>query len=871
MGADLLLLMVLCVVLLVLLYLAFFRLLQALGSEAGEHRPQHYAHQRLPPHVPPTQQEAHRPTSQRPAPQVPSQRDGPAGDLSNPSLTAASSAHNPSQRKRPDFLPTSASQACEETERVDMATSPLASPHGVVSGCRETFSRGPSSSSLKEYLHRDSASAGGASRHSNKPYIVRQTPYYNTSTQTDVQSYTDTRGRLCNVEIQVGEVSSQTSPKVEFEEKSIQARMSHEFQPHELDSPSPKKMQAKDKRNFFQYPFEGMQSIQAKYATDMDTSTSSQPPDVFSGFSSGDQASIMRKLSEEFYGGSKMGLLGEKRHSSASSQEHSPKPVDASSMSVFSGTMSQAESYSSVIIHPSESAGPFGRDDFGSQSSIADSRQDLSSLASSSRTSLRDSGPRGRNSLEFFPRTATRPLQESRKFNSLSSISHHQRERSAPVIGRHSEHSQESRLQSQDALPVDTRSHRSGSHREASSASEASPPKSPPSEAGVRSSGQVAAQLESVQPGSRSAFAASHHARMESSDSVFSEPSSLDHRERSGSGAGRGSGADSGAAQSATRGPAMEVLSRKLSMKKAYGIYDEGDRPLHSPTKDPKSGGAASSDQGSRSRGSYSDNKQLGQIQEEADSSPKSRDTESERLASESRQILDSWRNDLEKRTGRTQRAPPEPVPVYRSHDSSSRPQRGFDGSIDSGVGSEISSRTDSQLAPSESFLAIEKASGAELKKLQQQAVLNFVQRKTGRPSLSSASAEHSPESSLYESIDTPRTPHSPTSETVSDLISKTNETLAKRDSIRRSGSTSSRASSSDYVDMNRPDRSRKETEWSRLRSSGSFHYASNRSSLCSDNTYEDISVFATLTPRDSTQEVPKDAEVGILLSLICN
>ena len=728
-------------------------------------------------------------------------------------------------------------------------------------------------------------------RQSHKPFIVKQTPYYNTSTQTDVQSYavkmSDPRTQLCNVEIQVGEVSSQTSPnQVEREEKSIQARMSREFQPSELDHSSPKKLSPADKRNYFNYPFEGMQSIQAKYATDEDSAMSSEPSDVFTPMPSGDQASLMRKLSEEFYGSNKLGLMGDKRHSSASSQEHSPKPLDCSS--VYSGTMSQAESYSSVVIHPSESAGPFGRDDFGSQSSITDSRHDLS-FVSSSRSSLRDTAPRGRNSLEFFPRAASRPLLESKKFNSLSAISH-QRESSAPALSRFSAQSQDSLPHSQDALSVDTRWRSSGSsYRSSSSTSETSSPSQPVSSPDARTStsSHFSSQGESAsgssQSGSRSTYAVQRHARVESADSVFSEHSSSSQRERgSGGGVAKATSVDSGLGRGGGRTGAVEMVGRKPSMKKAYGIYDENDRLLSSPTKDSKAGVASSSfDTGGRTRGSYSDTKQLDQIQEEADVSA-SQVGKEQRLGelvrhptqgdvSEQRPRLDSWRSDLDKRTGRSQWMSSEQVPSSRdrsakTYEASSRPQRLFDGSIDSGVGSETSSRMDGQTTPSEPSQQgpLEKATGAELKKFQQQAVLNFVQRKTGKVS---ASVENSPESSLYESVGTPRSPHSPTSESVSDLISKTNENLAKRaDSIRRSGSSSSRASSSDYVDMNRQERSRKETEWSRLRSSGSFHYGSNRSSLCSENTYEDISVFATPTPRGSTQEVPKNAEVGLAL-----
>ncbi|KAL8580498.1 hypothetical protein ACOMHN_053213 [Nucella lapillus] len=818
---------------------------EALGAESGEHRAQPYAHQKCP--------QPQEPSSHRNAPS--NQRVGPPGE----GCLQAVSANNPAVKKPPGALPLPSSQAAGDSRRADMATSPLASPHHSPSNPPASSAHGVLSPSHRDYLYRDSAA--GASRSSSRPYIVKQTPYYNTSTQTDVHSYavkmSDPRAKQCNVEIQVGDVSGQALPRKEFEEKSIQARMSREFHPSDLDPSSPKKQSYKDNRNFFQYPFQGMQSIQAKYATDMDTSASSQPAEMFS-FASGDQASIMRKLSEEFYGSTKIGHLGDKRHSSASSQEHSPKPVDSSSVSVHSGTMSQAESYSSVIIHPSESAGPFGRDDFGSQSSITESRNDLTSLASSSQSSLKDTAPRGRNSLEYFPRSAPRPLHESRKFNSLSSISHHQRERSASAINR----SSESRTSGQDIF-VDTRSNRSGSYRDSNSSSEPSPSqlKSPMDAHSV-------SHVQIHPKGKLHADFVQKHAKSESADSVFSEHSAFDQKE--GGNLMQTSNRDIGAGQGGKRTGSADMLGRKLSMKKAYGIYDDTDRTLSSPSKEPRSA-PSSLDMGSRARGSFSDSKQLDQIQEEADSSvtqgnkdirPDVGRHKTQGDMSDTRQRADSWRDDLDKRTGRGQRTSSEQGSSGRSFESS-RPQRLFDGSIDSGVGSEIMSRTDSQIAPSEpahsNFLSMERTSGAELKRFQQQAVLNFVHRKTVKQPFSSASMEHSPETSLYESIGTPRSPHSPTSETVSDLISKTNEALAKRaDSIRRTGSTSSRASSSDYVDMNR---ARRETEWSRLRNSNSFQYNSNRSSLCSENTYEDISVFAPTTPRNSTQQLSKEGE----------
>ncbi|XP_070198444.1 protein Shroom3-like isoform X4 [Littorina saxatilis] len=858
---------------------------QALGTDAGEQQQPQHSHQQRQSQQP-QPQEPPKASSYTPPSSMSSLRSQPQGGSVHTSVPA-SVTHS---AKRPGYLPTSApSQGARNLRQHDMATSPLASPRDSLPSPRDAG--GPARSkpssvhrdmpppskrdmpapSHREYMHRESP--GG--RQSHKPFIVKQTPYYNTSTQTDVQSYavkmSDPRAQQVNVETQVGDLSSPAKVKVEQQEKSIQARMSREFQPAELSPTSPTSASATDKRNYFRYTFDGRQSIRDKYDTDEDAALAPQPADVFTPYPPGDQASIMRKLSEEFYGGNKLGLMSDKRHSSASSHEHSPKPMD-SSLSVYSGgTMSQAESYSSVIIHASESAGPFGRDDFGSSSSIGDSPHEVSSIESSSRSSLRDNAARGRNSLDYFPRSAPRPLQESKKFNSLSAISH-QRELSAPKLSRFSTQSQETlQPHSQEALSVDTRwRHSSGSQRDSSSASEASSPSQPKTSPDARTAGSYTeSACAPGQSGPRAALTASRHPRMESADSVFSEPSTASQRDRGGAAKSTFDGA---AGRGGGRGAVVEKVGRKPSMKKAYGTYDESERSL-SPTKDNKSPFPAGE---SRTRGSYSDAKQLDQIQEEGDSGSGNREQRSGELVrhptqgniADPRHPIDSWKSDLEKRTGRTHRTS-EQVSSSRdrsikTYENTTRPQRLFDGSIDSGVGSEISSRVDGQITPSEpsqSSVSMDKASGAELKKFQQQAVLNFVQRKTGR--LSCSSVDHSPESSMYESIGTPRSPHSPTSESVNDLISKTNENLAKRaDSIRRSGSTSSsRASSSEYVDMNRQDRSRKETEWSRLRSSGSFHYNSNRSSLCSENTYEDISVFADPMPRGSTQEVAKIAE----------
>ncbi|XP_012944309.1 uncharacterized protein LOC106013355 [Aplysia californica] len=145
---------------------------------------------------------------------------------------------------------------------------------------------------------------GGSERGDRgKAYVVKSTPYYNTSTQTDnmlpyavkmSEPYSSVSGRHRNVETQVGEFATQTSPvspadhKKQFGDKSVQARMSRDFQNSDLDlgpdrKPSPGDMGGVKKPEHFQYPglsglpglshlqtspFPGIESIQAKYATD---------------------------------------------------------------------------------------------------------------------------------------------------------------------------------------------------------------------------------------------------------------------------------------------------------------------------------------------------------------------------------------------------------------------------------------------------------------------------------------------------------------------------------------------------------------------------------------------------------------------------
>lgn len=95
-------------------------------------------------------------------------------------------------------------------------------------------------------------------------------------------------------------------------------------------------------------------------------------------------------------------------------------------------------------------------------------------------------------------------------------------------------------------------------------------------------------------------------------------------------------------------------------------------------------------------------------------------------------------------------------------------------------------------------------------------------------------------------------------SESISDIISRVGENLARNaqrvEDIRRQSMSSPR-SSVDFADLARPERYRRETDWTRLRYSPDIDRWSNQSSFASENLSDDMSVFAPSTPRSSIAE----------------
>ncbi|RUS70479.1 hypothetical protein EGW08_021759, partial [Elysia chlorotica] len=538
----------------------------------------------------------------------------------------------------------------------------------------------PSSYTARESAHKQ----GGLN---SKGVIVRSTPYYNTSTQTDMMPYAIkvsdplvVASRLRNAQVQANESSLQSSPKSPqqlFEEKSIQARLSRDFQdpgnaekengdplkrwlPSRLDgdaaSPKQDSLQQANRPGsggrFFNYPsnaapntnylllsqqsspFPGIKSIQAKYATDdtedfanvsnvnravADSGINSDHGSIRSAFSD-NSASILRKLSEEFYGNR---LGGDKQqrmsgnsnvtHSSSSSiseqQLHSPR-LDAASALAQQPGLREAESYSSVVIHHDQTSGLFGRDFSGSVSSVSgDSTQhdssnysDVSGGSNSGRQSqqiLRDAvgASRSRRSLDpsYFSQKSRLQGQDPRVSSSMASLAgqpskqyHHQRELSAPVSSTPSL----SLSQSSQGAPVAPSPLPGPNKRRPhdlsliSDSSVASNPRSSSSEARTSHSTSFGSNTQSpsaVQPGVQPTAkegqgAAPANMRPFSASSV----SSQDNESLKRLSSRRGS--DSVFVVDDDNNDDYE-FNRKPSMRKAYGIYDETERLISMSAK----------------------------------------------------------------------------------------------------------------------------------------------------------------------------------------------------------------------------------------------------------------------------------------------
>ncbi|XP_050417764.1 uncharacterized protein LOC126831141 isoform X3 [Patella vulgata] len=741
--------------------------------------------------------------------------------------SSTSPMHSPLEAKGgpPSSRSVSNSNLREKT-MVDSCTSPQHSP-------KDPKSPANTGSSAREYQQGPSSQI----KSSSKAYIVKQTPYYNTSTQTDRSptSYnmqvTIPKSVNSAKTAAVNDFGSQTSPTtsdaIAFGDKVIQRQDKQSYSPNDrrsnyadINSVASRSDSEKPKdngsRNYADYsPIRSnyadigdFKSIHEKYASDEGPSEPKAQDHIphYSEYTA-NQAPILRKLSEEFYKG-RMASSYDKRHHTPQESSNRVDPVQPG--------MKEAESYSSVVIHSSESAGPFGRDDFGSHSSLSDSRHDLSSVISES-ASNRSSIAKGRRSLDpSMLSQRSRPLHELR-YSSSSSVNH-SRVNSSPNTDNKSSGPR--------------RPHRS---------SDSSTPSQPKSSPDSRSSGSTHYSSSDT---SRLSGTGGHDIRLESNDSVFNESKSP-------------SATNQGVNKEDTKDKNVDVnLGRKPSMKKAYGIYDETERVLRGAAATLKAVNEAQSlrkagenyvPMSRLSRGS-ADSKTLDQIQEENDvfqdnevqrsrSSSGREDQRAETSAGTKRELF-SNDHTSQRPVAAMRRSVSEHISVTSINQSPAISSPDL-----------LQAQTDSAYTRFKTGDMMKRNSESDLKKIQQQAVLNFMEIKTGKRNSSSGSQEGS-QGNRGSSGDIKQLPMSPT-QSVQDLISKTSENLANRtqraDSFRRSGSSSSSRNSQDYMDMNKP---RRETEWSRLRSQASSYGndaegKSNRSSMCSENTYEDISVFS--------------------------
>lgn len=758
-----------------------------------------------------------------------------------------------------------------------------------------------------------------SSREGSKTYIVKSTPYYNTSTQTDMIPYAikvsdPAATKSKNAEIQVGGPFTDTSPRVAddqrklFEEKSIQARMSHDFENSVVDN-SHNRLTDRSKEqggDIFRYPpavlstnqaspFKGIQSIQAKYATDeLDGAHNSPEISKRCNSNTSDNASILRKLSEEFYR-SRLGVVSDKRMSSSS--QESPKYDSTNMAPAHQATMSETESYSSVIIHDDQKSGPFGRDDFGSVSSIADSRHDISLVFSETSSNYKNIdlvSPRARRSLDpsFSSQHSRGHYYDPRIPSGITPG--HTRELSAPV-------SSINYMSSGPQRPVPSARGRvnqtSSTHSDAPSVSSDS--KSYSSES--RSS-QGTSNSFSIDPSYRQV---SSSAFSSTSSNISGKPVSNASRDQARN---DHSGSDSvfiGDDDKDGDDLSDYEFSRKPSMRKAYGIYDETEKLISesrlpgaakgapelqtAQSSEPgKSGSSASTTRMSR----YSES--LGKIQEESDTINPGGDFESSAMANPgvrktnkvdeqesswkpSKMEKYPWQNEawlksnIDISTGSNlRRTTSEQIAFPKQNTNFKVTSYDTDSGISQHSGASALSQLSASSFNSTSFQPFSDVSRAHSRNKAGDGIRHKNEAASSQPrTMKDAS---SADSALYESIC--ENPSSP--ESVTEVICKVNENLAKSarrvDSIRRSNSSSSR-NSSDYVDMSR-ERNRKETDWSRLRSSASMRYSpdndrrSNRSSYASENLYEDISMFSPSTPRssfaDSNDRVSKVVAISV-------
>ena len=596
------------------------------------------------------------------------------------------------------------------------------------------------------------------------------------------------------------------------------------------------------------YKSEQVEGVQGQISlssisSNVKSDTSSQSSGIGSmNFSDQSSAGMLRKLSEEFYRGKLSGITpAEKRMSSASTYEELRSPRSESQMG-----LREAESYSSVVIHAHESPGLFGRDDLGSSPSLVSSKLEVSDneheVNCDFRFKHRASMDAGLMLQKACSKTMPpRGLQESR-FTSESNLS----SGNYPPRNQHS----------QSLLQLDRQS--TGDSRQFSQTSLSSGSSRPRGSLEARSSGGSRGGSAGSRGGSDSApgSAKSERSRPES-DSVFYENSkSLQDNGKSG--------------EENVQKPQSVGVGRKESMKMAFGTYDEAEHHYATPyahmrnssevlspaSRDPTSNHNRSSSFNDYMPMHYNQtDPRLGLIKEECsemrwqEAVQKSRSLSRETSANyenftpphllNTARNSDSDKSDVEKK-------PDTKRQVRRAASEQIRPkkERGQNKHSDSSKGGYTSSSGESSKGNKSDGEGLpmdpSKQQLQDLKKVQQKAVFDFVERKKKgsdsssdpqSPKLKDTSPNFPPppipdnKSTNVTANDTVGSPL--TSSPLGDLSRRYKYTQQQRgESLRRTQSITSNSSrESDYIDMRRMEQDRNyQTEWKRLRAMEGGH-----------------------------------------------
>ncbi|KAL4229933.1 melanosome organization [Mactra antiquata] len=711
----------------------------------------------------------------------------------------------------------------QKKNMVDSGTSPLQSPCEEKGKPFRTLSPNPRAESVSSPIEK------------SRGLIIKQMPYYNTSTQTD-------------------------------------------------DSLA---SQSKSENDMYQSG-QGLNSLSSvsSSASTMKSDSSSQSSGIGTlTFSDHSSAPMLRKLSEEFYRGKLSGTVqNEKRMSSASTYEDLKSPRSDTTF----GGMKEAESYSSVVIHAHESSGPFGRDDMGSSPSIS-TKHDGSDIEHDpysdhrhkARYSMDSSMLLHKHSGSVSMNLPQKSLNNSR-FTSESNLSGGPRNHSQSLIhlNRPSSSLGEANQPNQFTQSAYSSSSSSTSSRPHGSMEARS------SGSRVSSDSSVNAKIDKQRHGSDSVFYENKNSpipqdnKLERNSETNEKMSTLGRKESMKMAYGTYDETEHHyATPYAHQRNNSEVLSSNLQDKNTVhgrSMSFNDYMPMHFSPGEAQRLGQIKEESEMRWQEMVKKSKSLPResvsnyenitIEPKDDSSIKTR--ESEKLDSENRK---ESKSGLRRFASEQIRPSKQDKKQSRMSDNSSR--SGYSSS-----GGESSKGNKSDSDSGQKTLSHQQLSDSDLKQVQQKALMDFVERKIERSRGSDSSEPQSPKvKDTSPNFPPPPPPESTTgnsslppqpSSPLADITKRYNYTKAQRnESLRRTQSitsNSSRDSTSDYMDMKRLERNSYQTEWSRLRSQDGLH-PRRPLSIGSDITSMEHVPAATSTPdgepvhqRSSSETIPK-------------